>query len=163
MYWPGHRRSTCRAPSSWSSAGSASSSTARPPPIEWGWVSKRLFYLIQSDSFGLDKTLCGDTVHITHENLRCRDHDGADAVDDLAGQPDVAAQGALRHRPRLVPRLQLRVLHRHPPRVRRRPLLHQGTRGINNLHFRRGGEFRAIAPFPSCTTPLRSVTIGMIS
>ena len=118
-------------------------------------LGKRLFYLIQSDSFGLDKTLGGDTVHITHVNLLCRHHDGADAVDDLAGQPDVAAQGALRHRPRLVPRLQLRILHRHAARVRRRPLLHQGTRRINNLHFRRGGEFivELWHPCPLIQTP----------
>ena len=58
---------------------------------------------------------------------RCRNHDGANALDHLPGQPDLAAQGALRHRARLVPRLQLRLLHRHAPRIRRRALLYQGT------------------------------------
>ena len=55
-----------------------------------------------------------------------RNNNGANAFDYFTRESDLVAEGALRNRVGLVPRVQLRLLHLHAPRVRQRTLLHKG-------------------------------------
>ena len=56
--------------------------------------------------------------------LLCRNHDGANAVDDQPRLAERPAEGQVRHGPGLVPADELRLLYRYAARVRRCALLY---------------------------------------